>query len=176
MKNTKNKKRRSHTSKLNSVLNFIPEPKTKNSELKKPFRKNASVIARKNEKFLLVKKPRKQHAWQFPQGGVEKNESFAEAALREFTEEVGASEIKISQEVGTYFYDWSDEKEVSGALQKFRGQEVHFFVADFLAEDAVIKLDTNELEEWKWVNVAEIKNLIESKEYLAKILEIIDAN
>lgn len=44
--------------------------------------------------YLLVKKPRKDHAWGFPQGGVDPGESIAEAALRELREECG-NDIKV---------------------------------------------------------------------------------
>ncbi len=142
----------------------------------KPFRKNASVIARKNGKFLLVKKPRDHHAWQFPQGGVEAEESFEEAALREFKEELGCDGIKILKEVGVYSYQWPANAEINEHLREFCGQEVHLFLADFLGEDAGIMLDENELEAWEWVDVAELEKLIESTDYLKKILEILDAN
>jgi putative (di)nucleoside polyphosphate hydrolase len=148
------------------------EPKTK-----KPYRLNASIIAQKNGKFLLVKKPRTQHAWQFPQGGVENNESLAEAAKREFAEELGTDQIKLlsESECGIYHYDWSSNAELNKDLQNFRGQEVHFFLAKFYGKDTDIQLDTNELVDWKWVDVSELEQLIESTNYLTKILKIIDA-
>ncbi len=142
----------------------------------KPFRKNASIIPCKNGKFLLVKKPRTHHAWQFPQGGVEKEESFEEAARREFVEELGTDKIKILREAGIYFYDWSNKTKIDPRLKKFRGQEVHLFFAEFFGEDIEIKLDQNELSEWQWVDTEQLKKLIESPKYLEKILEIIDAS
>lgn len=39
--------------------------------------------------YLLLKKKRSDHAWQFPQGGVEADESLVEAAKRELLEETG---------------------------------------------------------------------------------------
>lgn len=142
----------------------------------KTFRKNASIIARRDDKFLLVRKPRDHHAWQFPQGGVEANENFLEAAQREFLEEIGTDKIEIvGDESGIYFYDWPTTIEVEESLRKFRGQEVHIFLAEFLANDTEIVLDKNELTEWRWVAHDELAELIESPEYLAKILEIIDA-
>lgn len=43
--------------------------------------------------YLLVKKPRVDHSWQFPQGGLKKkgNETVAQGALRELSEECGSN-------------------------------------------------------------------------------------
>jgi 8-oxo-dGTP pyrophosphatase MutT (NUDIX family) len=73
-----------------------------NSNIKDPTRKPEESL------YLLVKKPRKYHAWQFPQGGQEPGESAAEAALRELKEECGSDLksrlIDIYSPVGTYQY------------------------------------------------------------------------
>lgn len=143
----------------------------------KPYRQNASIIARRDGKFLLVKKPRTHHAWQFPQGGVKNGETFLQAAKREFLEEIGTDKIKIlGEECGIHTYDWPENIQIDERLKSFRGQEVHIFLADFLAGDSKIQLDNSELESWRWVTQAELAELIESPEYLAKIQAIIDAS
>ena len=106
---------------------------------------------------------------------MEAYENFAEAALREFTEEVGCSKLEDLKEVGVYSYDWPENLEVDARLREFRGQEVHLFRADFLGENSEIKLEEKELAEWRWVNADDLQKLIESPAYLAKILEIINA-
>ncbi|MCF7836785.1 NUDIX domain-containing protein [Candidatus Gracilibacteria bacterium] len=141
----------------------------------KPFRQNASIIAKKDGKFLLVRKPRNHHAWQFPQGGVEKGENFEQAALREFTEEIGCSKLENLKEVGVYNYNWPENIEIEKRLKKFRGQEVHLFLADFTGIDSEIKLEKKELAEWCWIDVNNLEKLIESPVYLTKVLEIINA-
>lgn len=47
----------------------------------------------KKKVYLLVKKPRNDHSWQFPQGGLKKkgNETVPQGALRELSEECGDS-------------------------------------------------------------------------------------
>lgn len=67
-----------------AVANHSNDTTTLHSLHRKP---NSSV-------YLLVKKPRKDHAWGFPQGGVDPGESIAEAALRELREECG-NDIKV---------------------------------------------------------------------------------
>ncbi|KAI9319288.1 hypothetical protein BX666DRAFT_1924704, partial [Dichotomocladium elegans] len=57
--------------------------------------------------YLLVRKPRKHHAWQFPQGGIEPGERVSEAALREMREECGdALEARLlsTRPCGVYRY------------------------------------------------------------------------
>jgi len=139
------------------------------------YRLNGSIIACKNNKYLLVKKPRIHHAWQFPQGGVEIGENCREAALREFKEETGANQIKISKDESViYKYDWPNNIKVNENLKKFRGQEVHIFLAEFIGNDSDIFLEKNELEKWRWVSKTELEKLIESPEYLKIILKLIN--
>ncbi|KAI7904925.1 uncharacterized protein BX663DRAFT_501051 [Cokeromyces recurvatus] len=52
--------------------------------------------------YLLVKKPREDHAWQFPQGGLKKkhNETIPQGALRELAEECGQDiQVKLIDEM-----------------------------------------------------------------------------
>jgi 8-oxo-dGTP pyrophosphatase MutT (NUDIX family) len=65
--------------------------------------------------YLLVKKPRADHAWQFPQGGlkIKKNETIPQAALRELAEECGGQlQVKLIDETSvfcTYQYPFPPE-------------------------------------------------------------------
>ena len=61
-----------------------------------PNENNLHSLDRKSSEpvYLIVKKPRKDHAWGFPQGGIDPGESVAEAALRELREECG-NDIKV---------------------------------------------------------------------------------
>ncbi len=53
------------------------------------FRPNVGIIIFNEKGQLLWAKRLGQDAWQFPQGGVQLNESPEEALLRELNEEVG---------------------------------------------------------------------------------------
>lgn len=145
--------------------------------MEKPYRLNASVIVRQNGKYLLVKKPRERHAWQFPQGGVEEGEDFRATALREFTEELGTDQIEIlGEERAVYHYDWPEDEELSDYLKEFRGQELHIFLADFSGEESDIRLDTAELAEYRWVGLEELAKLLESPDYLKTVQTIINGS
>jgi 8-oxo-dGTP pyrophosphatase MutT (NUDIX family) len=113
--------------------------------------------------FLIVKKPRKTHAWQFPQGGTEGVENGIAAAQRELAEECGEN-LKIKflfdQPVGKYKYffpaDFKRHKE------EFRGARVRFFLTEFVS--GKVEIDPAELEDYKWVTKEELQKHFE-KDY-----------
>ena len=53
------------------------------------FRPNVGIIIFNDDGQLLWAKRLGQDAWQFPQGGVQRNESPKQAVMRELNEEVG---------------------------------------------------------------------------------------
>jgi 8-oxo-dGTP pyrophosphatase MutT (NUDIX family) len=55
----------------------------------KPQTRGVKVVARRDGKFLLVKLAYGPKYWTFPGGGVHRNETFEQAARREFYEETG---------------------------------------------------------------------------------------
>ena len=55
----------------------------------KRYRKNVGLIVLNKNNQLLICKRKDKSAWQFPQGGIDKNEYIFHAALRELYEEVG---------------------------------------------------------------------------------------
>lgn len=140
-----------------------------------PYRKNASIIAQKDGKFLLVRKPRKHHAWQFPQGGVEDGENYEEAAKREFEEELGCNAVEIIEEVGVYQYDFPAEFQPDSRYGKYRGQKVHLFLATFTGKESEIQVDGKEIVEFRFVSKEELHTLIQSPKYLAIIKSIISS-
>ena len=62
----------------------------------KKYRKNVGVIVFKNHKVLLFSRAdQKTECWQFPQGGIEKNETIINAAKRELFEETCIKNIRF---------------------------------------------------------------------------------
>jgi len=61
----------------------------------KGYRLNVGIIVANSEGKLLYCKRKDSANWQFPQGGIDKNEDIFDAALRELYEEVGIEENKI---------------------------------------------------------------------------------
>lgn len=75
-----------------------------------------NVTRKSSEKiYLLVKKPRDEHAWQFPQGGLKKKkgETVPQGALRELLEECGQDlKVRLIDETNAatiYQYDFPPE-------------------------------------------------------------------
>ncbi len=131
----------------------------------------SAIVVRKGEFFLIVKKPRKDHAWQFPQGGVEKDESSASAALRELQEECGKTlKIKLldDRSIGGYRYFFPSDFDCHE--EGFVGAKVQFFIADFL--EGEVRLDQKELEDSLWVKKEQFSEYF-SQDYLNVIQKLV---
>ncbi|MCF7847046.1 MAG: NUDIX domain-containing protein [Candidatus Gracilibacteria bacterium] len=128
------------------------------------FRPVASVVVSRGEgrkkEFLLVKKPRSRHAWQFPQGGVATEESHSTAAEREFHEECGsAAHITLVSRAPIGEYKYRFPAEFQKQHPGFAGAHVLFFPAEW--QDGTIEIDGQEIVESRWCNAEEIRILVE---------------
>lgn len=126
-----------------------------------PYRKNVSIIAYKNKKFLLVNKNEwEENFWKFPQGGLDDNEDLLAGAKREFKEELGNDKIKVLG-ISKYSnkYDWDNLEIIQ--RKKARGQEQSFIVARYVGNLNEIHPDNEEIRKVKWVTLNEL--LIYSK-------------
>ncbi|CAG8712006.1 12840_t:CDS:2, partial [Ambispora leptoticha] len=114
--------------------------------------------------YLIVKKPREMHAWQFPQGGVRTNEYLHEAARRELTEECGPDMdvwIVGRRPIGFYQYDFP------GMLKKdhenYIGAKVFFMKGHIFAGQ--VKIDNEEVVDFAWVTKQEMKDYVHEEYY-----------
>jgi len=95
--------------------------------------------------------------WQMPQGGVDKDEAFDAAALRELGEEAGLAPDKVTlvaRMPRELFYDLPED--LLGKLWggRFIGQRQTWFLARLTGSDADIDLEAHDPPEfcdWKWV-------------------------
>jgi putative (di)nucleoside polyphosphate hydrolase len=102
-------------------------------------------------------------AWQMPQGGIDKGESAAEAALRELEEEIGTAKATIiAQSRRLHRYDLPDELGAKLWRGRYRGQVQRWFALRFTGEDRDINLDTAkpEFTAWRWSEIDELPRLI----------------
>ena len=129
---------------------------------------NRQSLKAKSYEYLIVKKPRKEHAWQFPQGGVDEGETLIQAAERELQEECGESlQIKCKSEepVGNYKYFFPAD--FTRHNENIKGAKVSFFLARYLSGE--VKIDQKEIIEYRWVKKEELKDYFE-KSYIRNVL------
>lgn len=132
------------------------------------YRRNVAVVAFKGNDILLVHKPRKNDAWQFPQGGIDEGEAEHEAAVREFQEETGKNPIQIVKKSNeTYRYEFpSGYTRFDGTPEEFVGQEQSFWLVRFDGDKRDVELCPKELDKYEWIDPKELDHYIVRPEYL----------
>jgi putative (di)nucleoside polyphosphate hydrolase len=129
-----------------------------------PFRNGVGVVLLNNENKIFVGKridnPRKY--WQMPQGGVNRNENYLDAAKRELEEETGIKSVKLIKELNEWFqYDLP--KNLLGKVWKgkYRGQKQRWFIMKFIGENNEININTKNPEflDWKWIESSNLINV-----------------
>lgn len=122
--------------------------------------------------ILLVHKPRRNDAWQIPQGGIEAGESEVEAARRELQEETGLvlnGDAHLSS--STYTYDFPPQF-VRRHHPVNAGQKL-FFVVFEAEKDVIVTVDDHEVDSYVWVLPEQISRYIKRKEYLDIIHDVL---
>jgi putative (di)nucleoside polyphosphate hydrolase len=109
------------------------------------YRSNvAAIIQTVDKKILIGERFGLRDAWQFPQGGVKKNESALEALYRELREEVSLrpSHYRVIDSKGPYRYLFQDGRKKEG----FDGQEQLYFLIQLLVPDSCVQVETADPE------------------------------
>ena len=123
---------------------------------KLPLRICVGIILLNNENNVFVGKriDNPKNSWQMPQGGVDQNENFLQAAKRELEEETSIKSVKLIKELDGWFkYDLP--KYLLGKLWqgKYRGQRQKWFIMKFIGKNDEINIKTKnpEFMDWKWI-------------------------
>ena len=126
-----------------------------------PLRMGVGTVLLNHENKIFVGKriDNPKNFWQMPQGGVELNESFLQAAKRELEEETGVKSveiIKVLNELLIYELPKNLIGKVLGG--KYRGQKQKWFIMKFSGKDNEINVKTlnPEFLDWKWVDLSEL--------------------
>ena len=130
-----------------------------------PLRKGVGIVLLNSEDKVFVAKriDNPKDYWQMPQGGIDKNEDFLDAALRELKEETSIENVELIKEIdGKTIYELPDN--LLGIIWKgrYRGQEQKWFLMRFKGKESEINLNTQHPEflEWRWVELDEITKYV----------------
>ena len=133
-----------------------------NKEL--PLRIGVGIVLLNHENNVFVGKriDHPQNSWQMPQGGVDQNENFLQAAIRELEEETGIKSVKLIKELDGWF-KYNLPKYLLGKLWKgkYRGQKQKWLVMKFLGKPDEINVKTKNPEflNWKWIELSQLSNI-----------------
>ena len=132
-----------------------------NYKKKLPLRMGVGIVLLNSENKVFVGKRIDNPGifWQMPQGGVDNNEKFLDAALRELNEETSIKSVEIIKEIENW-YTYELPSYLLGKIWKgkYKGQKQKWFIMKFVGKEKEINLNTKRPEflEWKWL---EPKNL-----------------
>ena len=120
------------------------------------------LLNQENNIFVGKRIDNPKDSWQMPQGGVDQNENFLQAAKRELEEETGIKSVKLIKELDGWFkYDLPEN--LMGKLWKgkYRGQKQKWFVMKFLGKHGEINVNTKnpEFMDWKWIKLSKLTDI-----------------
>ena len=129
-----------------------------------PLRKGVGIVVLNHENKVFVAKriDNPKNFWQMPQGGVDKDENYYEAALRELKEETNIISVELIKEIDKKFtYILPDH--LIGIIWKgkFKGQTQKWFVMRFIGNESEININTKHPEflDWKWINLDDLTKI-----------------
>ncbi len=122
------------------------------------YRLNVGIILANEEGHLLWGRRLGQTAWQFPQGGVDGNESAEQAMYRELQEEIGLDPEDV-QLLGVT-KEWLRYRLPKHFIRRHSkptvvGQKQKWFLLRLLAKPQKVRLDLSkspEFDSWQWVD------------------------
>jgi len=129
-----------------------------------PLRKGVGIVVLNHENKVFVAKriDNPKNFWQMPQGGVDKDENYYEAALRELKEETSIISVELIKEIDKKFtYILPDH--LIGIIWKgkFKGQTQKWFVMRFIGNESEININTKHPEflDWKWIDLDDLTKI-----------------
>ena len=130
-----------------------------------PYRPNVCMLLFNRKLKLWLGRRYESDIWQLPQGGVKKNVSLEENALRELEEELGVtrSDLGLPRRLkATHRYEWLNPSDHFRG--KYGGQEQTFWVVPYLGKDSSIHphdVEHPEFSEWRWIKAEELEGAVE---------------
>ena len=119
------------------------------------FRPNVGIVLANDLGQVLWAKRIGQDAWQFPQGGIQGNESPRDAMYRELHEEVGLEPRQVRILGCTRGWLRYRLPQRLRRSEDFVGQKQKWFLLRMMCEDEAVTMDVTEKPEfdfWQWVS------------------------
>jgi putative (di)nucleoside polyphosphate hydrolase len=131
----------------------------------KNYRPNVAAIVLDSSyplkcEILIASRIDIKDAWQFPQGGIDGDETPKEALFRELKEEIGTNEVEIIAEYpGWVSYDFPVS--VAKNMAPYDGQTQKYYLVK-LKKGAIVNINTElpEFGEYKFVKRAKLNEYI----------------
>ena len=122
-----------------------------------------ALINQENKVFVGKRIDNPKNFWQMPQGGINENENYLQAAKRELLEETGIKTVKVIKEIDNWLtYDLP--KNLLGKIWngKYRGQKQKWFIMKFLGNTNEININTQDPEflDWKWIEISNLTKVV----------------
>ena len=108
-----------------------------NSKQELPLRTGVGIILLNHENKIFVGKriDNPKNFWQMPQGGINQNENFLQAAKRELEEETGIKSVELVKELNEWLgYDLPENLLGKILEGKYRGQKQKWFIMKFIGK------------------------------------------
>jgi putative (di)nucleoside polyphosphate hydrolase len=135
-----------------------------NNNKQLPLRIGVGIILLNHENKVFVGKriDNPKNFWQMPQGGINQNENFLQAAKRELEEETGIKSVELVKELNGWLEYDLPENLLGKVLEgKYRGQKQKWFIMKFVGKNNEINVKTKNPEflDWKWIEASKLPSI-----------------
>jgi putative (di)nucleoside polyphosphate hydrolase len=122
------------------------------------FRANVGIVLIRDDRQVFLGGRTGGRGWQFPQGGVQRDESPEEALFRELKEEIGLDQADVELIAATR--NWLRYRLPRQYVRRHSnplciGQKQRWFLLRFVGEESRLHFDSTsqpEFESWRWVD------------------------
>ena len=134
------------------------------NEKELPLRIGVGIVLLNTENKVFVGKriDNPGNFWQMPQGGIDINEDFIDAAKRELKEETSIKNIKLIKQINKWLIYNLPENLLGKIWEgKYRGQKQKWFIMKFTGKEEEININTKNPEflEWKWIEFEKLPDI-----------------
>lgn len=122
------------------------------------FRANVGIVLIRDDRQVFLGGRSGGRGWQFPQGGVQRNEAPEQALYRELKEEIGLEQTDVELVASTRHwlrYRLPRQYVRRNSQPQCIGQKQRWFLLRFIASEDRLHFDsttTPEFDRWRWVD------------------------